>query len=74
MSLKTTIFGGLSAVGLIAFASGIVAGLPTIYLMFSNGTMLGAMAALMTQFHKHGSTQKGPWQLFRIASPHGRLA
>jgi sugar lactone lactonase YvrE len=28
----------------------------------------------MAQFHEHGSTQKGPWQLFRIASPHGRPA
>ncbi len=26
----------------------------------------------MAQFHEKGSTQKGPWQLFRIAPPHSR--
>ena len=26
----------------------------------------------MAQFHEKGSTQKGPWELFRIAPPHAR--
>jgi len=25
----------------------------------------------MAQFHEHGSAQKGPWAMFRIAPPHG---
>ena len=26
----------------------------------------------MAQFHEKGSTQQGPWELFRIEQPHGR--
>lgn len=46
-------------VGLIALASGILGGVPTAYMMLGNGTMLGAMAALMTQVHKHGTFWPG---------------
>jgi uncharacterized membrane protein SpoIIM required for sporulation len=40
-------------VGLVAFASGIVGGVPTAWLMFTNGTVLGAFSAYMTQNHAH---------------------
>jgi uncharacterized membrane protein SpoIIM required for sporulation len=40
-------------VGLISAASGVVVGLPTASMMFDNGGMVGAMAALMTQVQKH---------------------
>jgi uncharacterized membrane protein SpoIIM required for sporulation len=40
-------------VGLISFALGPAGGFPSAYFMFSNGAMLGAMAALMTQVHQH---------------------
>ena len=28
----------------------------------------------MAMFHEHGSTQQGPWELFRIEQPHGPRA
>lgn len=46
-------------VGLVAFAGGVVVGIPTVSAMFTNGAMLGAMAALMTQVHKHASFWPG---------------
>ncbi len=46
-------------VGLVAFAGGVAGGLPTLMAMFSNGAMLGAMAALMTQVHKHSTFWPG---------------
>ena len=46
-------------VGLIAFAGGVAGGLPTLMAMFGNGAMLGAMAALMTQVHRHGTFWPG---------------
>src|SRR5579862_544489 len=46
-------------VGLLAFASGVVVCLPTAYLMFVNGATLGALAALMTQIHRHDTLWPG---------------
>ncbi|HZO89131.1 MAG TPA: stage II sporulation protein M [Chthonomonadaceae bacterium] len=46
-------------IGLLAFASGVVAGVPTAFLLFYNGGMLGAMAALMTQVHHHNTFWPG---------------
>jgi uncharacterized membrane protein SpoIIM required for sporulation len=46
-------------VGLVAFAGGVAAGIPTVVMMFANGAMLGAMAALMTQVHKHNTFWPG---------------
>ncbi len=46
-------------VGLIAFASGLAGGVLTVYMMFENGAMLGAMAALMTQVHRHNTFWPG---------------
>ena len=40
-------------VGMISFAAGVFGGFPSLEFMFSNGTMLGAMSALMTQVHQH---------------------
>jgi uncharacterized membrane protein SpoIIM required for sporulation len=40
-------------IGLIAFAGGVVAGIPTASSMLYNGAMVGAMAALMTRVHQH---------------------
>ncbi len=46
-------------VGLIAFAGGVAGGFPSLMAMFGNGAMLGAMAALMTQVHKHSTFWPG---------------
>jgi uncharacterized membrane protein SpoIIM required for sporulation len=46
-------------VGLLAFASGVALCVPTAYLMFMNGATLGALAALMTQVHRHGTLWPG---------------
>lgn len=46
-------------VGLIAFASGVAGGVPTVYLLFENGITLGALAALMTQVHHHDTFWPG---------------
>jgi uncharacterized membrane protein SpoIIM required for sporulation len=46
-------------VGLIAFAGGVAAAIPSVFAMFGNGAMLGAMAALMTQVHKHNTFWPG---------------
>ena len=46
-------------IGLIAFAGGVAAGLPPATAMFYNGAMVGALAALMTHVHKHGSFWPG---------------
>jgi len=46
-------------VGLVAFAGGVAGGIPTLTSMFGNGAMLGAMAALMTQVHKHNTFWPG---------------
>jgi uncharacterized membrane protein SpoIIM required for sporulation len=46
-------------VGLIAFASGVLGGVPTAYLLLNNGEVLGAFSALMTQVHKHSTFWPG---------------
>ncbi len=46
-------------VGLIACASGFLGGVPTAWLMFTNGTTLGGLAALMTQSHTHSTFWPG---------------
>ncbi|MCW3098987.1 MAG: putative rane protein [Chthonomonadaceae bacterium] len=46
-------------VGLIAFAGGVAGGFPSVVAMFGNGAMLGAMAALMTQVHRHNTFWPG---------------
>ena len=46
-------------VGLTAFAGGVAGGVPSVIAMFGNGAMLGAMAALMTQVHKHSTFWPG---------------
>lgn len=45
-------------VGLLAFALGIVL-VPDVSLMFSNGTTLGALSAIMTQVHGHSTFWPG---------------
>ncbi|HLJ53764.1 MAG TPA: stage II sporulation protein M [Chthonomonadaceae bacterium] len=40
-------------VGMFAFGSGPALGIPSAYMMYSTGTMLGAFSALMTQAHAH---------------------
>lgn len=46
-------------IGVLAAVSGFVGGIPTLSLLFSNGTTLGAFAAVMTQVHRHGSFWPG---------------
>jgi uncharacterized membrane protein SpoIIM required for sporulation len=46
-------------VGLVAFASGVFCVLPALAALFTNGAMLGAMAALMTQVHHHDTFWPG---------------
>lgn len=46
-------------VGLVSFGLGGIAGLPTAQVLFTNGAMLGAISALMTQVHKHGTFWPG---------------
>jgi uncharacterized membrane protein SpoIIM required for sporulation len=48
-----------SRVGIIAATSGIVAGVPTALLLWSNGATLGAFAAVMTQAKQHGNFWPG---------------
>lgn len=40
-------------VGLIAYASGVAAGIPTCYLLFNNGATIGALSAEITRVHQH---------------------
>ncbi len=60
---SATFSGGLMThnqmVGIMAFAVGMFACVPTIYLLFQNGVMLGALAALMTQVHGHATFWPG---------------
>ncbi len=41
-------------VGVLASTTGVAGGIPTVNILFQNGTTLGACAALMTQVHQHG--------------------
>jgi uncharacterized membrane protein SpoIIM required for sporulation len=58
------LFAHNAQIGMLAFALGFAAGLPVFYLLFSNGLLLGAMAAL---YHSRGlSADFWAWVL-----PHG---
>ncbi len=46
-------------VGMISFAGGVFGGVPTLVAMFTNGAMLGGMAAVMTQYHRHSTFWPG---------------
>jgi len=46
-------------VGMVAFASGILLVVPALAALFTNGAMLGAMAALMTQVRHHDTFWPG---------------
>jgi len=46
-------------VGMVAFASGVLLVVPALAALFTNGAMLGAMAALMTQVHHHDTFWPG---------------
>lgn len=51
-------------VGIYAFASGITAGLLTIYIVFSNGCLIGAVAAFAI-------ARSGPLRFWSLVLPHG---
>lgn len=58
------LFNHNAQIAIYSFALGFVAGIPVFYLMFTNGQLLGAMAAL---YHQHGlSVEFWGWLL-----PHG---
>ena len=46
-------------VGLVAFGLGGLGGIPTAHALFTNGATLGAISALMTQVHRHGTFWPG---------------
>ena len=46
-------------VGLIVYATGIVAGVPTCYLLFTNGANIGALSAVVTESHQHPNLWAG---------------
>jgi uncharacterized membrane protein SpoIIM required for sporulation len=46
-------------VGLIAYATGVVAGVPTVYLLFYNGATVGALSAEITRVHQHANFWPG---------------
>lgn len=46
-------------VGLVAYASGLAAGIPTMIILYDNGATLGALSALITQVHQHGTFWPG---------------
>ncbi|MGE0551102.1 MAG: stage II sporulation protein M [Kofleriaceae bacterium] len=50
-TFAASLFSHNSRVGILAFATGFVAGLPTLFLLFYNGLVLGAFAAL---YHARG--------------------
>jgi uncharacterized membrane protein SpoIIM required for sporulation len=45
--------------GMLTFATGLAGGVPTADFLFQNGAMLGGMAALMTQVHRHNTFWPG---------------
>lgn len=47
------LFANNQRVGLIAYASGVAAGIPTCYLLFNNGATIGALSAEITRVHQH---------------------
>ena len=50
-TFAASLFSHNARIGILAFATGFVAGLPTLFLLFYNGLVLGAFAAL---FHSRG--------------------
>jgi uncharacterized membrane protein SpoIIM required for sporulation len=63
-TLAASLFSHNSRVGILAFATGFVAGLPTLLLLFTNGLVLGSFAAL---YHDRGlAVDMWAWML-----PHG---
>lgn len=48
-----------AGIGMAAFALGPALAVPTLYLLFMNGAMLGGISALMTQVHRHGTFWPG---------------
>src|SRR5262249_62352446 len=50
-TFAASLFSHNARIGILAFATGFVAGLPTLFLLFYNGLVLGAFAAL---FHARG--------------------
>jgi uncharacterized membrane protein SpoIIM required for sporulation len=63
-TFAATLFSHNSQIGILAFATGFVAGLPTLALLFYNGLVLGAFAAL---YHARGlGVDLWAWML-----PHG---
>lgn len=63
-TFAASLFSHNARIGILAFATGFVAGLPTLFLLFYNGLVLGAFAAL---FHSRGlAVDLWAWML-----PHG---
>jgi uncharacterized membrane protein SpoIIM required for sporulation len=46
-------------VSFLAFASGVLLGVPTVIVLFQNGLILGAFAGMMTHVHAHGTFWPG---------------
>ena len=46
-------------VGVITFAGGVAGGIPSVYMLFGTGGMIGAMSAMMTQVHRHNTFWPG---------------
>ena len=47
------LFANNQRVGLIAYGSGVAAGIPTAYMLFENGAILGALSAEITKVRQH---------------------
>lgn len=63
-TFAANLFSHNSRVGILAFATGFIAGLPTLFLLFYNGLVLGSFAAL---YHSRGLS----WDLWGWLLPHG---
>ena len=63
-TFAASLFSHNARIGIMAFALGFVAGLPTVLLLFYNGLVLGAFAAL---YHQRGLG----WDLWGWLLPHG---
>ena len=63
-TFAASLFSNNARIGILAFATGFVAGLPTLLLMFYNGLVLGAFAAL---YHARGLS----FELWAWLLPHG---
>jgi uncharacterized membrane protein SpoIIM required for sporulation len=63
-TFAASLFSNNARIGILAFATGFVAGLPTLVLLFYNGLVLGAFAAL---YHARGLS----FELWAWLLPHG---